>query len=68
MVAAAVRDGAGEGSGRTYVVEVPGGRLSVSRRADGHLELTGPAALVAEGTVSPALWEGRTEATAAAHA
>ena len=65
MVAAAARDGAGDGSVRTYVVDVPGGRLSVSRRADGHLELTGPAVLVAEGTVSPALWWGETDATAA---
>ena len=68
MVAAAARDGAAEGSVRTYVVDVPGGRLSVSRRADGHLELTGPAVLVADGTVSPALWWGETDATAAATA
>ena len=68
MVAAAARDGSGEGSVRTYVVEVPGGRLSVSRRADGHLELAGPAVLVADGEVAPALWWGETGATTAASA
>jgi diaminopimelate epimerase len=30
---------------------VPGGRLTVTERADGHLELTGPAVLVARGEV-----------------
>ncbi len=49
MVAAARADGAGPGA--TYVVDVPGGRLSVTERADGHLELTGPAVLVATGQV-----------------
>ena len=72
MLAAAVQDtgpaGDGHGAPRAYVVDVPGGRLTVRRRADGHLELTGPAVLVAEGTVSAALWEGTTEATAAARA
>jgi diaminopimelate epimerase len=74
MVAAAARAAAGDGSQgsqgplRTYVVEVPGGRLSVTRRADGHLELTGPAVLVADGEVSPALWWGKTDATSAATA
>jgi diaminopimelate epimerase len=69
MVAAAMRDGVGDGLAgsdglsRTYVVEVPGGRLTVGRRADGHLELTGPAVLVADGEVSAALWWGRTDAT-----
>jgi diaminopimelate epimerase len=33
----------------TYVVDVPGGRLTVTERADGHVELAGPAVLVAEG-------------------
>jgi diaminopimelate epimerase len=32
-------------------VDVPGGRLSVTERADGHVELTGPAVLVATGQV-----------------
>jgi len=68
MVAAAARDGAAGGASATYVVDVPGGRLSVSRRADGHLELTGPAVIVAEGTVAPALWWGETDATTAATA
>jgi diaminopimelate epimerase len=33
----------------TYVVEVPGGELTVARRADEHVTLTGPAVFVAEG-------------------
>jgi diaminopimelate epimerase len=71
MVAAAVRDGGGDGPAgsdrpsRTYVVDVPGGRLTVGRRSDGHLELTGPAVLVADGEVSAALWWGKTDATTA---
>ncbi|MGZ4626222.1 MAG: diaminopimelate epimerase [Kineosporiaceae bacterium] len=47
MVAAARR--AGETGPASYVVDVPGGRLTVTERADGHLELTGPAVLVGEG-------------------
>jgi diaminopimelate epimerase len=47
MVAAARRDGVTGPS--TYVVDVPGGRLTVTERADGHVELAGPAVLVAEG-------------------
>jgi diaminopimelate epimerase len=35
-----------------YDVDVPGGRLRVEWRADGEVLLTGPAVLVAEGTVS----------------
>jgi diaminopimelate epimerase len=52
MVAASRRDGAGTDGGAplAYVVDVPGGRLTVTERADGHLELTGPAVLVASGT------------------
>ena len=49
MVASARADGADPGV--TYVVDVPGGRLSVTERADGHVELTGPAVLVATGQV-----------------
>ena len=49
MVASAVRDRAAPGS--TYAVDVPGGRLTVTERPDGHLELTGPAVLVARGEV-----------------
>ncbi len=47
MVASARRDGRPPGS--TYVVDVPGGRLSVTERVDGQVELTGPAVLVARG-------------------
>jgi diaminopimelate epimerase len=51
MVAAARRDGAVDESATSYVVDVPGGRLVVAGRPDGHVELTGPAVLVASGTV-----------------
>ncbi len=51
-VAAARRDG--EPAPVTYAVDVPGGRLSVAVRADGTVELTGPAVLVAEGTLDAA--------------
>ena len=37
--------------GATYLVDVPGGRLSVAERPGGHVELTGPAVLVAQGSV-----------------
>jgi len=71
MVAAARRDGATAPSGPdgasfppgsgglSYLVDVPGGRLVVTERADGHLELTGPAVLVAEGTLDPT-WSAAT--------
>ena len=51
MAAAARADG--DGPGTTYVVDVPGGRLAVTGRADGHAELTGPAVLVARGEIDP---------------
>ena len=51
MAAAARR--AGVGGATSYVVDVPGGRLTVSRRSDGQVELTGPAVLVAEGALLP---------------
>ena len=35
--------------GSTYVVDVPGGRLTVTWTAAGHALLTGPAALVGTG-------------------
>ncbi|MGN6244812.1 MAG: diaminopimelate epimerase [Motilibacteraceae bacterium] len=38
---------------RTWTVDVPGGRLLVTERADRHVELTGPAVLVAEGDLDP---------------
>jgi diaminopimelate epimerase len=44
MIAAARRDAAETGT--EYTVDVPGGRLLFVERADGHLEMTGPAALV----------------------
>lgn len=47
MAVAARRDGATAGS--AYTVEVPGGRLHIVERPDGHLEMTGPAVLVAVG-------------------
>ena len=53
MVAAAQADGVRPGEAVSYVVDVPGGRLVVGLRADGHVELTGPAVLVASGT-----WQG----------
>jgi diaminopimelate epimerase len=51
MVAAALADGAGRaGSGTTYRVDVPGGRLGVTWTEDDRILLTGPAVLVASGT------------------
>jgi diaminopimelate epimerase len=44
MIAAARRDAAEPGT--EYTVDVLGGRLRFVERADGHLEMTGPAALV----------------------
>jgi diaminopimelate epimerase len=51
MVAAALADGAGpsDDPAASYRVDVPGGRLDVRWRADGHVELTGPAVIVASG-------------------
>ena len=43
----------GGASGST-VVDVPGGRLTVSIRPDRHVELTGPAVLLAAGELDPA--------------
>ncbi|MDQ0993466.1 diaminopimelate epimerase [Streptomyces sp. V3I7] len=51
-VAAARRDGADPavtGTPVTYTVDVPGGRLVITERADGEIEMTGPAVIVAEG-------------------
>ncbi|MCZ7416145.1 diaminopimelate epimerase [Streptomyces sp. WMMC897] len=56
MVAAARRDGvdpAVDGRPVTYTVDVPGGRLEITEEADGAIEMTGPAAIVAEGIVEP---------------
>ncbi|MEV4435956.1 diaminopimelate epimerase [Streptomyces sp. NPDC049585] len=54
MVAAARRDGADPavlGHPVTYTVDLPGGRLVISEMPDGTVEMTGPAVIVAEGTV-----------------
>ena len=56
MVAAARRDGrdpAADGRRADYVVDVPGGRLLIGERPDGMVEMTGPAVIVAEGTLEP---------------
>jgi diaminopimelate epimerase len=47
MIAAARRDGAAAET--PYTVDVPGGRLTIVERADGVLEMSGPAVLVAQG-------------------
>ncbi|MGW0732580.1 diaminopimelate epimerase [Streptomyces sp. NPDC002851] len=60
-VATARRDGvdpAVTGAPVTYTVDVPGGRLVITERPDGGIEMTGPAVLVAEGTISPEWFEG----------
>ncbi|MGW7517112.1 diaminopimelate epimerase [Streptomyces sp. NPDC054796] len=62
MVAAARRDGAdpvADGQPVTYTVDVPGGRLVITERADGEIEMTGPAVIVAEGTVDPEWLDGQ---------
>ncbi|MFZ3597414.1 diaminopimelate epimerase [Streptomyces sp. BH104] len=51
-VAAARRDGldpAVTGAPVTYEIDLPGGRLTITERADGEIEMTGPAVIVAEG-------------------
>ena len=50
MVAAARADGAPPAS--SYTVDVPGGRLTDATRADGRVELTGPAVIVASGELT----------------
>ncbi|WP_042442002.1 diaminopimelate epimerase [Streptacidiphilus jiangxiensis] len=52
MVATARRDGvdpAVTGEPATYTVDVPGGRLVITERPDGVIEMTGPAVILAEG-------------------
>jgi diaminopimelate epimerase len=59
MVAAARRDGrdpAADGRPARYTVDVPGGRLLITERPDGVVEMTGPAVIVAQGTLEPAWW------------
>jgi len=53
VVATSLRTGTPRGT--AYDVEVPGGALTVTWREDDHVVLTGPAVLLAEGTVS-ATW------------
>ncbi|WP_046728644.1 diaminopimelate epimerase [Streptomyces humi] len=53
-VAAARRDGADPavtGIPATYTVDLPGGRLVITERPDGEIEMTGPAVIVAEGEI-----------------
>jgi diaminopimelate epimerase len=57
MVAAARRDGvepAVTGAPAAYTVDVPGGRLVITERLDGMVEMTGPAVIVADGMIDPA--------------
>ncbi|MFF3754469.1 diaminopimelate epimerase [Streptomyces sp. NPDC002018] len=59
-VAAARRDGVDPsvtGTPVTYSVELPGGRLLITERPDGEIEMTGPAVIVAEGHIDPAWLE-----------
>ncbi|MER5793864.1 diaminopimelate epimerase [Streptomyces sp. NPDC001980] len=59
-VAAARRDGAdpsATGAPATYTVDVPGGRLVITERPDGAIEMTGPAVIVATGEID-ADWLG----------
>jgi diaminopimelate epimerase len=55
-VATIRRSGAGP-DGQRMRVDVPGGTVEVTWRADGHVELAGPAVLVARGTIDPDWWE-----------
>ncbi|MYS10923.1 diaminopimelate epimerase [Streptomyces sp. SID6041] len=59
-VATARRDGADpatSGTPVTYTVDVLGGTLVITEHPDGQIDMTGPAVIVAEGTVDPA-WLG----------
>ncbi|MFJ5834422.1 diaminopimelate epimerase [Streptomyces sp. NPDC093089] len=58
-VATARRDGADPaetGTPVTYTVDVLGGTLVITEHPDGGVDMTGPAVIVAEGTVDPAWW------------
>ncbi|MFE7132237.1 diaminopimelate epimerase [Streptomyces sp. NPDC057638] len=58
-VAAARRDGldpALTGTPVSYTVDLPGGRLVITERPDGEIEMTGAAVIVAEGHLAPALF------------
>ncbi|MFE0703661.1 diaminopimelate epimerase [Streptomyces sp. NPDC058872] len=59
-VATARRDGldpAESGTPVTYTVDVLGGTLVITEHPDGRIDMTGPAVIVAEGTVDPAWLE-----------
>ncbi|MFC9796531.1 diaminopimelate epimerase [Streptomyces sp. NPDC057695] len=59
-VATARRDGADpatSGTPVTYTVDVLGGTLVITEHPDGQIDMTGPAVIVAEGTVDPS-WLG----------
>ncbi|MEZ0089664.1 diaminopimelate epimerase [Streptacidiphilus sp. EB129] len=61
MVAAARRDGtdpAVTGQPVTYTVDVLGGRLLITERVDGEIEMTGPAVVLAEGELDEAWLAG----------
>lgn len=63
-VATARRDGAdpaATGTPATYTVDVPGGTLVITELPDGTVEMTGPAVIVAEGTLEPS-WLDTTSA------
>ncbi|MEU5219245.1 diaminopimelate epimerase [Streptomyces sp. NPDC020807] len=56
-VATARRDGADpavSGTPVTYTVDVLGGTLVITEHPDGEIDMTGPAVIVAEGTIDPA--------------
>ncbi|MFD6291967.1 diaminopimelate epimerase [Streptomyces sp. NPDC060205] len=62
-VATARRDGADPavtGTPATYTVDVPGGRLVITERTDGEIEMTGPAVIVAEGEIDTEWLENTT--------
>ncbi|KOX16412.1 diaminopimelate epimerase [Streptomyces sp. NRRL F-6491] len=66
-VAAARRDGADPaetGTPVTYTVDVLGGTLVITEHPDGRIDMTGPAVIVAEGTLDPA-WLAEAPANAA---
>ena len=52
-VFAAARRRSGADPSPSWIVDVPGGRLRLRQRADGGLDLTGPAVVVASGTLDP---------------
>ena len=56
-VAWAARRRDGEPSVSTYRIDVPGGVLHVSEDSDGHLNLIGPAEIVAHGVVDGSWWK-----------